>query len=306
MGSTARGALWIVGGMALIAASDNATPLVTEHMGLWQFHALRSAMVIPLVLAFAWATGRLGTARPRSLRRVSERSLLSTVAMVMYFAALPAVGISQAAAGLFTSPVWAVLVAAVCYGERPGSRRILAVAIGFAGACLVLGVGAEPVKPMALVAVAGGLAWALSVIWTRRHCRAESALCLAVAQFAALLLAGLVGLALLPWIIPALSGIEGTEFVTQPVRAVGLWPLLLLLLIGLARITAAACQAIGYQSGESGTVALFDLSFLFWAPFIARIAWGDTISPRMAVGMAMIVAAGALTIWAGRPKAAPP
>jgi len=300
MGGTTRGALFIVGGMALIATSDNCTPLVTEHMGLWQFHAVRSAMVIPIVLTLAWARGRLASVRPSSLRRVSERSLLSMAAMIMYFAALPAVGISQAAAGLFTSPIWAVLIAGVFYGERPGPRRLLAVAIGFAGACLVLGVGAEPIEPMSLVAVAGGIAWAMSVIWTLRYCRAETATCLAVWQFGALMLAGIAGLAFMPWIVPALSGIPGTEFVTQPLRPIGVWPLLLLLMIGLARIAAAACQAIGYQSGESGTVALFDLSFLFWAPFFAWLFWGDIISPRMALGMALIVAAGALAIWSGR------
>lgn len=65
-------------------------------------------------------------------------------------------------------------------------------------------------------------------------------------------------------------------------------------------LTAAACQAIGYQSGESGAVALFDLSFLFWAPSLAWAFWGDTITPRMAAGMALIVIAGALAVWSGR------
>lgn len=299
MGGTTRGALWIVAGMALVAVGDNYTSLVTEHMGLWQFHALRSAMVIPVALVFAWATGRLGSVWPASLRRVSERSLLSMAAMVMYFAALPAVGIAQAAAGLFTSPIWVVLVSAVFYGERVGARRIVAVALGFAGVCLVLEVGNQPIQPMALTAVGGGLAWALSVIWTRRHCLRESAACLAIWQFAALLLAGGAGLALSPWIVPVLSGIDGTEFVTQPIRATGGWILFVLFLIGIARISAAAFQAIGYQSGDASVVALFDFSFLFWAPFFAWVIWGDTVSQSMAAGMVLIVIAGALAIWSG-------
>ena len=188
MGGTMRGALWISASMALIAVGDNYTSLVSEHMGLWQFHAMRSAMVIPVALIFAWATGCLGSVWPTSLRHVSERSLLSMGAMVMYFAALPAVGIAQAAAGLFTSPIWVVLVSSAFYGERVSARRVVAVVIGFAGVCLVLEVGKQPIQPMALTAVGGGLAWALSVIWTRRHCLGESAICLAIWQFAALML----------------------------------------------------------------------------------------------------------------------
>jgi len=55
-----RGALWIIAGMALIAVGDNYTSLVSEHMGLWQFHAMRSAMVIPVALIFAWAVDLKG------------------------------------------------------------------------------------------------------------------------------------------------------------------------------------------------------------------------------------------------------
>jgi drug/metabolite transporter (DMT)-like permease len=299
MGGTTRGALWIILGMALIAVGDNYTPIVTEQMGLWQFHLLRSAMVIPVALIFALATGRFWSVWPTSVRHVSARSLLSMAAMVMYFAALPAVGIAQAAAGLFTSPIWVVLVSSAFYGERVSARRVVAVVIGFAGVCLVLEVGKQPIQPMALTAVGGGLAWALSVIWTRHHCLEESAICMAIWQFAALMLAGLAGLVLSPWIIPVLSGVEGTEFVTQPIRATSGWVLFVLFLIGIARISAAAFQAVGYQSGDASVVALFDLSFLFWAPFFAWMIWGKTVSLSMAAGMVLIVLAGALAIWSG-------
>ena len=70
----------------------------------------------------------------------------------MYFAARPSVGIAQTAAGFFTSPIWVAVLSALLFGERIGPRRIVGVAIGSAGVCLGLGVGAEPVKPMALAA----------------------------------------------------------------------------------------------------------------------------------------------------------
>jgi drug/metabolite transporter (DMT)-like permease len=299
MKPTTTGAIWIIGAMALIAVGDNFTPLVTDYMGLWQFHALRSAMVIPVVLLFAGATGRMAAVWPGSMRRVTERSLLSMTAMVMYFAALPATGIAQAAAGLFTSPIWVVLISALCFGEPVGARRIAGAVLGFAGVLLVLGVGARPVQPMALVAVAGGLAWALSVIWTRRHCRGESAICLAVWQFTALFLAGLAGLALAPWFGPMLAGVEGVEFVTQPLQRVGWEMLLVLFLIGITRIIAAGFLVTGYQAGDASIMGLFDFSFLFWAPFFAWLLWGDVVSPRMAAGMGLIAAAGVLAMWSG-------
>ena len=64
-----KGAIWIIGAMALIAMGDNFTPLVTDYMGLWQFHALRSTMVILVVLLIAGATGRMAAVWPGSVRR---------------------------------------------------------------------------------------------------------------------------------------------------------------------------------------------------------------------------------------------
>ncbi len=299
MNPTTKGALWIVFGTSLVALSDNFMIGVSREVGLWQFHMVRSAMVVPVAALAALAMGQARSLWPVAPGPVIARSLFGTAGLLMYFAALPAVGIAQAAAGFFTSPIWVALLSALVFREPVGPRRILGAVIGFAGVCLVLGVGAEPVKPMAVVAVAGGACWALTVIWTRRHCLAETAVCLAVWQFLALFAAGLAGLALAPWLGPLLEGVPGTGFATMPWQPVG-WPAAgVVFLMGLAGITAIGCQARGYLSGASSIMALFDFSFLLWAPFFAWAIWGDVVSQRMALGMALIVAAGVLAIWSG-------
>jgi drug/metabolite transporter (DMT)-like permease len=225
---------------------------------------------------------------------------------------LPAVGIPQAAAGLFTSPIWVAVFSAVFFGERIGPRRILGGLVGFAGVCLVLGVGQAPVNPMALLAVAGGASWAMNVIWVRRHCLAETAVCLAVWQYLALFAAGLAGLALTPALGPLLAGVPGTEFATMPWRAIGGTTAGAVFLIGLAGITATGCMSQGYRMGPASVMGLFDFSFLFWAPLFAWLIWGDTVSLRTGLGMGLIAVAGSLAIWSGarvevaQPVPAPP
>jgi drug/metabolite transporter (DMT)-like permease len=262
-------------------------------------------MVIPVAALFAVLTGQLPSLHPLAPGPVMLRSLFGTTGLMMYFAALPAVGISQAAAGMFTSPIWVALLSALFFGERVGPRRVLGVAIGFGGVCLVLGVGAEPIKPMALVAVAGGALWALNVIWTRRYCIDETAVCLAVWQFLALFAAGAAGLALVPWLGSVLEGVPGTGFATLPWQPLGWSTVGAVFLIGLAGIIATGCQARGYLSGASSVMGLFDFSFLLWAPFFAWLVWGDVVSPRMGIGMGLIVVAGALAIWSGARAPAP-
>ena len=303
MNPTTLGALWIVGGMALVAISDNFIGSVAREIGLWQFQVLRSAMTLPVAVAAVLAARRPEMLRPRAPGAVALRSAFATVGLLMYFAALPAVGIAQAAAGLFTSPIWVVLVSALVFGERVGPRRVAGVAVGFAGVCLVLGLGAQPVRPMALVAVTAGLLWGLGVIWTRRFCGEESVTGLAVWQFVAFLVAGLAGLAALPWLSGALAGVEGARFATESWRAPGREMLGLVFLIGLSGFVATACLARGYMSGAASIMGLFDFSFLFWAPFFAWTLWGQTVTARMGLGMALIVMAGALAVWSGERRA---
>jgi len=299
MNPTTLGALWIVGGTSLIAFSDNFVTGLSREIGLWQFHALRSAMVVPVAAVFAALTGQGRTLWPVSPAHVLLRSVFGMAGLMMYFAALPSVGIAQTAAGFFTAPVWVALISALFFGERIGPRRIFGVAIGFAGVCMVLEVWAGPVKPMALVAVAGGASWAMNVIWVRRHCLAESAVCLAVWQFLVLLAAGLAGLVFAPAIAPALDGIPGAEFATMGWRSIDRSTLGAVLLIGLSGITATGCMAQGYRMGPASVMGLFDFSFLFWAPLFAWLLWGDLVDLPVAGGMALIVAAGALAIWSG-------
>jgi len=216
MNPTTIGALWIVSGTAMIALSDNFVTGVSRDLGLFQFHALRSAMVVPVAAGFAALTGQGRSLRPANPGPVMVRSLFGTLALFLYFAALPAVGIAQTAAGFFTSPIWVVVLSALIFRERIGPRRIAGVALGFVGVCLVLGLGAEPVRPMSVVAVLGGISWAMNVIWTRRYCGTDTAVCLAVWQFLALAAAGILGQALVPWLGAALEGVPGTGFATMP------------------------------------------------------------------------------------------
>jgi len=297
MNPTTLGALWIAGGTSLIALGDNFITGLSREMGLWQFHVLRSAMTVPVAVVVAVLVGQAARLRPRAPGHVILRSLYGAAGLMLYFAALPAVGIAQAAAGFFTAPIWAVLLSALVFGERVGPRRILGMAIGFTGVCLVLGVGAEPLRAMAVVPVAGGVCYALNVIWTRRYCVDETALCLAIWQFLALFAVGLVGVGLAPALAASLRSVPGTEFATlgwQPVSWSGAGAVFL---IGIGGIVATGCQAQGYRLGPASVMGLFDFSFLFWAPFFAWLVWGEVVSPRMALGMALIVVAGSLAIW---------
>ena len=59
--------------------------------------------------------------------------------MVIYFGALAFLDVALVAAGLFTAPIWVLLISRFVYGHSIGPVRIFAVVLGSVGVVLVLG-----------------------------------------------------------------------------------------------------------------------------------------------------------------------
>lgn len=290
----------VVAGSAAVAVSDNLVPLAAEGMGLWQLMVLRSLVALPVAVAFAWATGLAATLVGRSPAAVALRSGLIVAALLLYFAALPAVGIALAAAGMFTSPIWIVLLSSLVLGERIGPYRIAALGLGFAGVCLVLGVGSVPLDPVMVLPICAGLLYGLNVMVTRSRCAGESSICLATWQTLFFLGGGVAGLLLAPWLGRVVGDVPGTGFITMAPAEVTPRGLALAAMIGLSGLLGGGLLATGYRLGRSSVVGLFDYSFLVWAPLFGWLIRGEGVAPRTLGGMALIALAGVLAMRAGR------
>ena len=123
-------ALVMVAAMAIIGVIDNFIIHLADQIGLWQFHFIRALLALPLVAGLSLLG--LGTVRPQRLWALALRSLLVGILMLFYFSALALMPIAQALAGLFTSPIFILLVTAlflrtpsdpgVCWPWRWASR----------------------------------------------------------------------------------------------------------------------------------------------------------------------------------------
>ena len=282
--------------MLIFAVSDNFIGLVAEQMSVWQYHAMRSALILPVMVLTIALIGQFRSIWPRRPAAVLSRAFFAITALVLYFAAIPAVGVSLAAAGLFTSPIFVVLISVVVFGERVGWRRIAGMLLGFAGVCLVLEIATQPLRAMALAPMVGGTFYALNVIWTRRYCMQESTGCLAFWNMAMFLIMGGIGVALIPWLSGWIGHLEGADFVIHPAA----WPdtqtFWVILAMGAAGASGMALLAIGYRAAPSTYAALFDFSFLLWIPLFAWLIHGETLSAGTAAGMVLIVFAGVLAL----------
>ncbi len=276
----------------VIGFTDNYVRVIATEAGLWQFHFTRTVMAMALLGLAAIPLGlRL---RPVRLRAVVARSAIHGCAMVIYFGALAFLDVALVAAGLFTAPIWVLLISRFVYGHAIGPVRIVAVVTGFAGVILVLGPEAMGGASLpALLPVIAGAMYAMGNIATREWCAQESAETLLAGFFTMLGIIGAVGMLALwlaPLAVPAGSDgflqrgpvwPSGTFYFWTFVQAAGS-------LLGVGMMIRA------YQITDASKASVLEYVILPASAFWTWVLWGKGLEPMAVVGMALIVAAGTM------------
>jgi drug/metabolite transporter (DMT)-like permease len=288
---------------SVIGFTDNHVRIIAAEAGLWQFHATRSALALALLAVLAVPLSlRL---RPVKARAVVARSTIHGLAMLIYFGSLAFLPVAQVAAGLFTAPIFVLLISYFAFGQPIGPVRILAVAMGFLGVILVLGPAAVTGASFAaLLPVLAGAMYALGNIATRRWCADESAETLLAAFFAALALLGIIGLAVLAaFPVPVPDGADG--FIQRgwvwPSGTFWFW---------IAVQAAGSLFAVGmmikaYQIADAARVSVFEYMILPASAFWGRVLWGEHLTPLAVLGMVLIAAAGIVIALRAGQEASP-
>jgi len=282
----------ILGYATLIGYTDNYVRVIAAEAGLWQFQFLRTCIATAL---FALAMVPFGLRlKPVNLRAVVARSLVHGAALMIYFGCLAFLTVAQAAAGLFTAPIWVMLIARFVYGHALGPVRIFAVAVGFLGVVLVLTPGSDqPLGWASILPVAAGALYALGNIATREWCARESAATLTFGFFLALGFAGLVGLIVLA-VFPQVPG-EGVDgFIlrgwVQPSAAFWQWTAVQ----ALGSMLGVGLMVRAYQLAEASRVSIFEYVILPVSALWGWVLWDEVITWVAASGMAMIFGAGTM------------
>ena len=91
--------------------------------------------------------------QPRDVGLFLGMGLLSLLLFtVCYFTTISLASLSVAAILLYTSPIWVMLMSAVCFREKITRRKLLCAAMAFGGCVLVSGIGsAASLSPMVFV-----------------------------------------------------------------------------------------------------------------------------------------------------------
>jgi drug/metabolite transporter (DMT)-like permease len=287
---TLAAAALVLGYAVIIGFTDNYVRVVAEEGGLWQFHASRSALAWTILLALAVPMGlRL---RPRNLRAVVARSVIHGAAMLIYFGALAFLPVALVAAGLFTAPIFVLLISGFAFGHHIGPVRIAAVAVGFVGVVMVLGPQALGGASLAAVLpVAAGALYALGNVATREWCAEETAETLLGGFFLALGVLGAIGMAVLSvWPLDVPEGPAG--FVMRgPVWPSGTF-LFWTFVQAAGSLLGVGMMIRAYQLADAGRVSVFEYVILPASAGWSWLIWGETLTPLAIAGMVLIAVAG--------------
>ena len=291
---TLAAAAAILGYAIIIGFTDNFVRVIAADAGLWQFHALRGVMAMAILGVAARPLGlRLA---PRNLRAVAGRSLIHGCAMLIYFGCLAFLPVATVAAGLFTAPIFVLLISRFAFGHPVGPYRIAAVLIGFVGVILVLGpASGERIGAATILPVAAGALYALGNLATREWCAGETAETLLAGFFVTLGGFGVIGMvALALWPVPVPEGAAGFVLrgATVPTGRFLIWTFVQAAgsLIGVGLMIRA------YQIAAASRVAIFEYVILPASALWSYLLWAELVSPRAALGMGLIFLAGLIIV----------
>ncbi len=287
---TLAAAALVLGYAVIIGFTDNYVRVIAEEGGLWQFHATRSVMAWMILLALLVPMGlRL---RPRNLRAVVARSAIHGSGMLIYFGALAFLPVALVAAGLFTAPIFVLLISGFAFGHHIGPVRIAAVAVGFVGVVMVLGPQALGGASLAaILPVAAGALYALGNVATREWCAEETAETLLGGFFLALGVLGAIGMAVLSvWPLDVPEGPAG--FVMRgPVWPSGTF-LFWTFVQAAGSLLGVGMMIRAYQLADAGRVSVFEYVILPASAAWSWLIWGETLTPLAIAGMVLIAVAG--------------
>lgn len=278
--------------------------MASTGMAFWQYVI---AGVLSLPLIFRIGIDKLRTSHPLAHEIRAFVSALGVHVFVYGFAS--GVPIWQMVTLLATGPLFIILGSVLFLGERVSAVRLVAALLGFAGAIVVSGVGAESLGWSTLVPIVAAALWATTDILTKYLAREESPetltlslLVLITPNHLAILLLVTALSSLAPGLLPA--GVA-TGFPFALPSGDALW---LLLLLGALTGLAQYLLAFAYRVADATYLQPFgDLK----VPLSGLLGWvllSQVPSDWFWLGAALIIGGSVLIYWAeashGRPLAA--
>lgn len=267
-----RGIAWMLLSVLIAAGMDATSKYLSQSYPVMQIVWARYAFqAIPLMLVLAPRLPRL--MRTERLGMQLVRSALLLGATITFITGLKMLPLTEASTILFLAPLIVTALSAPMLGERVGPRRLMAVAVGFTGALIIIRPAGDVVNVWVAFPLATAFLYALYMVTTRQLSRTDSSL-------TTLVYTGLVGTLVM-------SAIAPFDWVVPDARG---WALMVML--GIMGSLNHFALILAFRAAPAAVVSPFDYSRLIWATVLGYLLFGQLPDGWTILGAAVIVGAG--------------
>ncbi len=283
--------LWMVLASALFAVMGACVKLASQHYGVAEIVMYRAAIGAAILFAFVRASG--ASLRTEVPWMHASRGAVGTLALSLWFFATATLPLGTAMTLNYSSPLF--LAAFAVLAARLAGRRVqwplaIAAAVGFIGVVLVLQPSWRTDQTVAGIA---GLASGLLSAAAYWHVRELGKL--GEPEWRTVFYFSLSGVAL------GLAGALVTGLSAHTWHGAAL-----LAAVGITATAGQLAMTRAYARGRTLLAANLQFSAVVFAALLGELVFADRIPPVGYVGIAVIVASGALaTFVAARPARAP-
>ena len=287
MTDTKRGIWLMVLTMLIFAMQDG----ISRHLA-GEYNVIMVVMVrywffaaFVLTVSAKRAGSIANAARTRQPVLQSFRGLLLAAEVCVMVLAFTLLGLIESLAIFASYPLMVAALSGPILGEQVGPRRWIAIAIGAVGVLIMLKPGLGVFSPYALVAIASSLMFALYSLLTRYAARLDRA----ETSFFWTGTMGCVGMTVV--------GVWFWENMSLPD-----WGWMAVLCVTGA--TGHYLLIRVYELAEASAVQPFAYLQLVFASVIGVTVFHETIEWNVALGAALVIAAGLFTLWRAQVNAA--
>lgn len=264
-----RAGLWMMGTLAsfttmAICGRELSADLTTSQIMFW-----RGVVGISLIVCLLQYSG-WGQLKTEIFRIHAFRAVAHFGAQFCWFFAIPLITLAELFAIEFTMPIWTAILAALFLSERLTAVRILAIALGFAGAMVIIRPGVTEVGIGAMSALAAAVGFGVATITVRMLAQRDTPLCILFYMTLIQLPMGFA-LALDDWVWP------------DPVVN-GPW----IVLVGITAFSAHYCMANAMRLAEATVVVTMDFMRLPLIALVGYFIYGEALEVWVAAGAALV------------------
>lgn len=277
---------WMVGALLSFSAMAVAGREISFELDTFQLMFYRSLIGLLVILAVAGLSPRgLGGGwaqfRTRRLPLHLGRNVAHFVGQFCWFYAIALIPLAQVFAIEFTIPLWVALLAPFVLHERLTAARWAAVLVGFAGILIIVRPGAAPVSSGHVAVLIAALAFAGTIMVTKRLTPSESSL--TILFYMALVQAPL-------GLIPSLGHLQMPTAITWG------W----LVVVTLCGLSAHFCMAQALRLADATLVVPMDFLRLPLIAWVGMLLYGEALDPWVFLGGLLILAANFASLRAAR------